>query len=57
MQAVYIIQIFEKKFYAPRVKIFGTCMRSYLRGSSQLIMDIFNNLSTVSGILKIIACS
>ena len=29
---------------------------AHVRGSSQLIMDIFNNLSTVSGILKIIAC-
>ena len=28
-----------------------------IRGSSQLIVDIFNNLSTVSGILRIIACS
>ena len=36
----------------------GTLIFSiYIRGSSQLIVDIFNNLSTVSAVLKIIACS
>ena len=35
----------------------GSLDPTVIRGSSQLIVDIFDNLSTVSDVLKIIACS